>query len=363
MKRVQLFLILIIFTNSLSTYAQQTKPYISFGTLKHDFGTLKEESGIATFKFEFINTGAEPLIITNVQTSCGCTTPGWSREPVKPGITGYVDVQFDPRGRPGDFYKTITVSSNATNSPVTLIIQGSVTEKPKTIAEIYPYKMDELRLKTNVASFNQLYNDKKDSVFIDVINTSATNIKLSFENEVLPKYIKISVTPTVLKPNETGKIKVVFNAIDSKVYDFVSFNTTVLINNTLNKNNRLIISAIVREKFSEAHLKNPPKLELSGLSVFDFGTIKKGSKPKYNFTFTNTGTSDLYIRTTRSTCDCIVITTENKAVKPGKKGNILVQFNSDNLKGSQTKLITVVTNCPDPNMNKIILKVTGNVTE
>lgn len=89
------------------------KPQFKFnGGDSHDFGTL-EEGGVAEYKFVFKNTGKSPLIIQNAAASCGCTTPEWSKEPVKPGKTGTITVRYDTKGRPGPFTKNVWITSNA----------------------------------------------------------------------------------------------------------------------------------------------------------------------------------------------------------------------------------------------------------
>ncbi len=93
--------------------------------LTFDFGKIAENSdGIHEFVFK--NSGKDPLIITNVKSSCGCTVPTYPEKPIKKGETGKISVKYDTK-RIGVFTKTITVYSNAKNSPVKLRIKGEVT--------------------------------------------------------------------------------------------------------------------------------------------------------------------------------------------------------------------------------------------
>lgn len=77
-----------------------------------------------TFTFEFKNTSKTPLIISNVQTSCGCTTANKPTEPVQPGKSSEISVKYDTK-RVGPFTKTITVTTNI-GEPVVLTIKGNV---------------------------------------------------------------------------------------------------------------------------------------------------------------------------------------------------------------------------------------------
>ena len=96
-----------------------------------DYGTVNKDDDNGLRSFEFTNTGDEPLIITNVQSTCGCTVPSKPTEPVAPGKTGKIDVKYNMH--PGPIRKTITVESNAVNveeGRIAIKIKGEVIEKP-----------------------------------------------------------------------------------------------------------------------------------------------------------------------------------------------------------------------------------------
>lgn len=107
--------------------AQATsKAEFKFETESHDFGKLKRGNPV-THEFVFTNVGSEPIIITEVRSSCGCSVPEFSKTPVKPGEKGKISVKFDAAAR-GPFTKHLTVRSN-TKTPVrTLVIRGEVVE-------------------------------------------------------------------------------------------------------------------------------------------------------------------------------------------------------------------------------------------
>src|SRR5438105_4406039 len=86
-----------------------------FETDNHDFGNVPEGT-MATYEFKFKNTGNQPVVIANVQASCGCTTPDWTKTPVLPGKSGIIKAMYSSAGRPGVFNKTVTVTSNATDA-------------------------------------------------------------------------------------------------------------------------------------------------------------------------------------------------------------------------------------------------------
>lgn len=102
----------------------------SFEKESHDFGTI-DEGTMAKYDFEFTNTGKSPLIITNAQGSCGCTVPQWPREPIAPGETGKIHVEFNSSGRPGNQTKQVTLSANTIPNKKILRISAQVTPEAK----------------------------------------------------------------------------------------------------------------------------------------------------------------------------------------------------------------------------------------
>src|SRR5687767_13645750 len=111
-----LLLLLVLITASVAGTAQTTSnttaavPAASAITLKEssfDFGKIAQGKPVYHV-FEIVNTGNEPLKLENVQTSCGCTTPEWSTEPVAPGESTSVKVGYNAAAE-GVFTKSITI--------------------------------------------------------------------------------------------------------------------------------------------------------------------------------------------------------------------------------------------------------------
>lgn len=117
------FTLIISLIAVLSIKAQTIK----FDNTLHDFGKIPDGKNVS-FRFKFINTGKAPLILSQPESSCDCTIPVVSKQPVLPGKSSEILVTFKPEDT-GPFFRTITVKSNAANGKITLTIQGSVTEK------------------------------------------------------------------------------------------------------------------------------------------------------------------------------------------------------------------------------------------
>ncbi len=106
------------------------KPEFKFNEEKHDFGKIPQGTPVTTI-FEFTNIGQEPLILTNVQPTCGCTIADFTKTPVKNGDKGVIKITYNAAFA-APFTKTIVVTSNATTPTKNLVIVGEVVAKPAT---------------------------------------------------------------------------------------------------------------------------------------------------------------------------------------------------------------------------------------
>lgn len=118
----------LIAQNNEQSSENPNAPVLSFDKLEHDYGTMSQ-NGDGNAYFVYTNEGQEPLIFSRVKSSCGCTTPKWSRKPLMPGQSDTLKVRYDTK-RLGSFNKSITISSNASVSRMILRIKGKVIGEP-----------------------------------------------------------------------------------------------------------------------------------------------------------------------------------------------------------------------------------------
>lgn len=121
MKNYSLASLLLFFV--LTSFSQ--KPNISFEESEHNFGDIEEKGGKVSHKFTFTNNGKNPLRILSVKPSCGCTTPDWTKDEIKPGNQGYIIAEYNPKGRPGVFRKSLSIVTND-NQRALIFIKGKV---------------------------------------------------------------------------------------------------------------------------------------------------------------------------------------------------------------------------------------------
>ena len=100
-------------------------PVIKFDKTEFDFGKILQGE-VVSYTFHFTNTGNAPLIITNVDKSCGCTASDFPRNPIEPGGTGEIKITYDSKGHHGFQSKALVVVANTIPSQTTLRIKAEV---------------------------------------------------------------------------------------------------------------------------------------------------------------------------------------------------------------------------------------------
>lgn len=115
----------------------QGGPVINVDKETHDYGQVTY-AGDGQCTFKITNTGTTDLLITEARGSCGCTVPTYTKEPIAPGQSTTITVNYDTK-REGDFAKTVTIMSNATNEPVKVVkIKGTVLPNPTPAPVVAP---------------------------------------------------------------------------------------------------------------------------------------------------------------------------------------------------------------------------------
>ncbi len=203
MKRI--LLIFCFLTLILGVKADSLK----FSETKWDFGTIEEMGGDVVHTFEFENTTSSPIVIHNIRTSCGCTTPKYSREPIRAGEKSTIEITFDPKFRPGSFKKDILVYNTATDYPIILEISGDVTPRKLSLEERYPYTLGEsARIGTLYTSFRAVPRGRLVQQSVEFKNISTKSFDIEFRlrdpNSLLQIYYDREVEPAEDATLEVG---------------------------------------------------------------------------------------------------------------------------------------------------------------
>lgn len=92
-----------------------------------DMGTLSHDDDKQLLRLSFRNSGDVPLVITEVRTSCSCTTVKYDRKPVMPGESGVLNITVDPKKAPkGNFYRVLQVHSTAVSGVQNITLKAEI---------------------------------------------------------------------------------------------------------------------------------------------------------------------------------------------------------------------------------------------
>lgn len=352
------FLLIAFFGTNL-LIGQTVKPTITFTEKEYNFGTFRESDGILSHNFMFTNQGKLPLIVNEVKASCGCTVPEWPREPVLPGKSGTIKVSFDPKKQSGSFNKTIQVNSNADVPQVVIAVKGVVIPVDR-VEDVYKFTVGDIRLQTVYAAFGEIYKGKTATYTIKVFNASYDK-PASITFRKLPPHLKARMIPEIIEPQQEGRIEFDYLTAESDGWDYVVDRLDFLINGQVLANNRISVTANIREDFSgksAEEMAQAPRAEFDSQS-FDFGQITNDKVVEHSFTLKNTGKSNLYIRKVTASCGCTAVQPAKTTINPGDSTAIKAVFNASGREGNQKKAITVITN--DPKRSKSILWINAVV--
>ena len=335
MKRISLLLTGLFL---LCGWVEAQNEKISFNETDHNFGVIGEKDGNATFNFILTNNSDEPIVVTNVVASCGCTKPVWTKEPVEPGKKGTISVSYNPLGRVAPFVKTITVTIS-NQAPVYLKIRGTVVQ---SFQEKYPVALGSYRMKTKDLNFGQIEWKGTKTIHWEVFNNSDKPI--TQKTLKLPKYLTVNFNPVIIPAKTAGVVDVTLNAQDNSNYGNLSGELELLINEVRQS---FSYSATVVDDFSqwEATKKtNAGKINVSDYEM-DFGDFSSGNSKTLKIA--NSGKAPLTVHAIQSSDPLVSISKNHFVINTGEIVEIKVTVDSKKIQSKLSSKLLIITD--DPN--------------
>ena len=331
-----------------SGFTASSQAVITFATRSHDFGTIQEVNGAVSYNFQFTNTGTAPILVKNVESSCGCTSPEWSKQPILPGKTGYVKATFDPKDRPGFFDKTITVYSNARTPVVELKIKGTVQGKARTVLDDYPYELASgLRLPLEEISFMKARKGDVKSMSIGVFNNAGKPVTVAFAN--LPAHIRLAMEPAQIGNKEKAVIKASYNTAAHGAYGLNRENVTLVVDG---KKYPLPVSIFIEEDFKAVDRATAPLAD-ADKKYHNFGATPAATPATFTFQVKNTGKTPLKMHRFYTNDPRVEASMTAKEIAPGQSAPLTVKTVAGAEPGKVTAMVSVITNSPAASELKI----------
>ncbi len=161
----------------------------------HNFGDIMLGSGPVSCTFTLTNRGDKPAVIYNVVSTCGCTGVKWTKEPIRPGMSGTVSATYSNDEGPYPFDKNLTVYLSDVKKPLILKLRGVSHQKEKSLEELYPVSYGPLALRESELKCGNLEQGGMKSEAVIVANLSRKPIDIKFTDITEDLEIKVSPNP------------------------------------------------------------------------------------------------------------------------------------------------------------------------
>jgi len=351
MKRI-IFLLICITTSLGFSFAQENES-ITFNEKKHDFGVIPEKGGNVSFDFVLTNNSKDPLLINRVTTSCGCTTPSWTRTPIEPKKSGTITVSYNPNGRVGSFLKSITVYTNLSTNLITLQISGEVTNTPvpKKPEEIYPVALGNYLLKSKELDFGKMDISGSKTIRLEVFNNSDKPMT----QKITPsKYFTVNYSP-VIEPKKESVVEVTFLAKEYNKYGYAKGDLVFYINGGKQV---FPYSALILDDFNswDPNKKNNAGKLNTNTTEINFGNFTAGTSRTLKLS--NSGNSVLNIRNIQSSSPWVVPSKTAFVINKGEISEIKVNVEKNKVTSPLVSTLSIISD--DPRNPLLEVKVTAN---
>ena len=324
-----------------------------------DLGNVLFQSP-STATFELQNTGNSPLRITNVKTSCGCTTVSFPKETIAAGASFTVSATYDAQ-QLGHFFKDIALYSEGAQKPYYLSIRGVVVDEVVDFSGTYPFTIGDVSAEKNDIEFDDVNRGDHPVQKVHIKNNTTQPVSPVVMH--LPDYLTAVVSPTTIRAGKEGLLT--FWLDSQKLRDYGLTQTSVFLGmypgDKVALNKEITVSAVLLPAFqemSEIELANAPQMRMSAeeLNI----SLKGKNKAKETITIENVGKSLLDISSLQMFTTGLKVKLTESRLDPGEKASLKVTVDARALKAARSKpRLIMITN--DPMKPKVIIHI--NVTE
>lgn len=327
----------------------------------YDFGMMKEAAGPQTGIVKFVNTGADEVTVTEVRTSCGCTSARYPEDPVAPGDTAVIAFTYDPTGRPGPFEKTIRVKYTGEGGLKIINIKGNVLGTPQSLSRIYPDEAGPVRMTTSVVYGGEIKKGKSRNDFFTIYNQSTDTIVPAVKST--HPALQFESTELKLGPGDTATFSVFYDSTKDDTFGPVSIPFEIISDTksagspvgsmTYNCNVVPDFSNLTQQQMAEA-----PVIKINPEPVNAGEISPETGKKKLTVTITNEGKSPLDIYRVYTFYKEVNIIKSPKTIKPGKSGEVEIELNAEEIpQGLFQTEFRIMAN--DPRLSVTPVKIFG----
>ena len=311
--------------------------------------------------FNVRNAGSQPLTITAVNPSCGCTKVTWPQTPIQPNESAQITAEYDARLL-GTFQKELEVYSNASDEPVYLTLQGRVVTTMTDYSGSFPYDLGNVKLSASEVEFDDVNLGDRPMAELQVVNASRSVYTPQLMH--LPPYLEARYIPEQLAGGRVGRIQLTLNSDMLKSYGLTQ--TSVYLarqpGDKVSNDNEISISAVLLPAFNHltaTEMANAPHMVLSEDSL-NIGSMNGKKKVSRTIVILNTGQSPLVVSSLQVYGKALGVSLNDRTIAPGKSAKLkITAYHQYVAKTKIAPRILLITN--DPQRPKHTIRV--NVTE
>jgi hypothetical protein len=305
-----------------------------------------------TATFELRNKSSKQMIISKLETDCGCTTVDGPKT-VAAGERFTISLTYDARML-GHFTNQVALYSNATNEPVYLKMKGVVLTDVVDYSKRYPYDLNGLLASINNVEFDDVKKGETREVEINLMNNTENDMTPNMLH--LPTYLHALAMPETLEPNRSGKIILTLNSEEVHQYGLsqVSIYLAKKLGERISNETEIPVSVVLlpdMSNFEGVNSEQAPQLELSAEMLNLDAHHKNGT-----IIMTNKGQSLLKITSLQMFTGGVKVKLPKQELQPGESTKLRVTIIPDQIRKARSKpRVLMITN--DPNHSKVVITI------
>lgn len=310
-----------------------------------------------TAEFEIKNKNNHSIRISDVRTSCGCTSVEYPKGEIPSNGTFVVKVTYDAQTM-GHFNKLIDVYSDSDKKPLVLKMRGNVVREVVDFGGGYDFALGSIKADRNDLEFDDVNRGERPQQKIHILNTTSETIQPVVMH--LPAFLQAEVSPSKVAPGHGGVVTITLDS--HKLKDMGLTQTSVYLGSfpgdRVSHDKEISVSAVLLPKFDNLtakQLANAPKLNLS-TSELDLGAFNGKKKLKGEIVVRNDGKSALNIKSLQMFTSGIQLSLGKMKLAPGESTKLKITAEERLLKSARSKpRVLMITN--DPTQPKVVIHI------
>lgn len=313
-----------------------------------------------TAEFHVTNSGGRPLVISDVRTSCGCTSVQFPKDPIPGGKEFVVKATYDAK-QMGHFDKQIGIYSNAGQEPFMLSVRGVVVAEITDFQGQYPYTLGTMAVDVDNVEFDNVNRGDRPTQTIHIKNMGAATVEPVFMH--LPDYLQAEVKPARIAPGHSGTATIVLDS--HRLRDLGLTQTSVFLGafpgDKVSAEKEIAVSTVLLPDFDHltpSQIADAPKLRLSAGSI-ELGRFDGKAKKRGEVEITNEGRSVLKINSLQMFSNALEVSLNKTEIAPGEKAKLKVTASAEGMKAARVKpRVLMITN--DPENTKVVININAD---